>query len=503
MMTSTQNTHNRNEYLDRVVAEQQALEQNLKAKRSAPAYAQFAGVPVGSPAGAAAQAPARPAAARGRAAMSSAAEITPAGPNGGSAERGSGVEVRVTGFWRWKTVLVPPNAFVVHTRRGRTEPVNVGLGVSFRYRPATDAFLVVPGAMQTILISAFSICRELQGVVVQAYVQWSIEDFATAYRRLDFSDPDDPMRLVNLQLKEQAEAAIKDKVATMSVHEVLSDKQPIIEELTARLRAVAEGEGDRDAGLAGARGELASPAASAQGLGLRIVTVQIKEAVVSSSRLWENLQKPYRAEQERLARLAELATADAISEREMVVARAQETRRLADERELAELRHANEAAGFDRTTAERVRRAGREQEDARTLADLENDTAVHALALQRERQQQEHEVDRERLEGEQALRKLAQDGELAIARARATADHDTALLGLDRDRIRGEIANTQSDANIQAQFVERLPEIVEKLPKPAELRAVTIGGTDSTSLSGLVAELAAVIAALRDATKRQ
>jgi hypothetical protein len=36
----------------------------------------------------------------------------------------------------------------------------------------------------------------------------------------------------------------------------------------------------------------------------------------------------------------------------------------------------------------------------------------------------------------------------------------------------------------------------------AELRAVTIGGTDSTTLSGLVTELATVIAALRDATKR-
>ena len=49
-----------------------------------------------------------------------------------------GVEVRVTGFWRWKTVLVPPNAFVVHTRRGRPDPLHLGLGVSFRFNPATD-----------------------------------------------------------------------------------------------------------------------------------------------------------------------------------------------------------------------------------------------------------------------------------------------------------------------------------------------------------------------------
>ena len=40
--------------------------------------------------------------------------------------------------------------------------------------------------------------------------------------------------IVNAQLREQAEAAIKDKIATMSVEDVLTDKAPIIEELTAR-----------------------------------------------------------------------------------------------------------------------------------------------------------------------------------------------------------------------------------------------------------------------------
>jgi flotillin len=49
------------------------------------------------------------------------------------------------------------------------------------------------------------------------------------------------MGLVNVQLREQAEAAIKDQVATLSIDEVLSDKQPIIDELTHRLQTVAEG----------------------------------------------------------------------------------------------------------------------------------------------------------------------------------------------------------------------------------------------------------------------
>ena len=451
----------RNVYLDQVVAQQERLEQDLRSKTVRPVAA------------AAAPAPGGPVVKRERAAV--------AAPGGGQGTEPNAVDVRVTGFWRFKTVLVPPNAFVVHTRRGRAEPLHVGLGTSFRYDPATDSFLVVPGAMQTIVINAFCICRELQGLVVQAYVQWIIQDFGTAYKKLDFADPADPMRLVNLQLREQAEAAIKDKVATMGVHDVLSDKQPIVEELTARLRDVAEGEG------------------TDRGLGLRIVTVQIKEAVVSSARLWENLQKPFRAEQGRIARLAELAAEEAISEREMTAARQQETQRLENERELGDLRARNDALDFDREAVERVRRAEREQEDERRLGELQNQTTLHALALERARQVEEAEVGRQRVAAEYELKQLGLDGELALARSRAESSHESALLDLERDRIRSSIDNEQTPASIQAKLVESLPEIVAKLPKPAELRSVTIGGNDTTTVSGLLAELAAVVGALQSA----
>jgi hypothetical protein len=426
---------NRNVYLDQVVAQQERLEQDLKVKRASIPQQAVPAAASGGPG--TRQRPASPAAAPG--------------------PPPSAVDVKITGFWRWKTVLVPPNAFVVHTRRGHAEPLHVGLGTSFRFNPYTDSYLVVPGAMQTILINAYCICRELQGLVVQAYVQWIIQDFGTAYRKLDFSDADDPMRLVNLQLKEQAEAAIKDKVATMGVHEVLSDKEPIVEELTARLRSVAEGEGGSD-----------------RGLGLRIVTVQIKEAVVSSARLWENLQKPFRSEQVRIARLAELSAEEAISGRELTAARTQETQRLENERD---------------------------QEDARRLAEMESETALHALALERARDAEEREVGRLRLERENALQQLDLDGDLALARARSESAHASALLQLERDRIRAAIDNEQSPESIQAKLVDSLPEIVAKLPKPAEVKSVVIGGNDSTTVAGLLAELSAVVGALRQAVR--
>jgi hypothetical protein len=462
-MTSTET---RNAYLDQVVAQQERLEQDLRSKRSAPP----------APAG---PAPAPPAPGRGP--LAKRQRVVDA--VGGVAQpAGAAVDVRITGFWRWRTVLVPPNAFVVHTRRDRPAPLHLGLGVSFRFNPATDSYLVVPGAMQTILINAYCICSELQGVVVQAYVQWIIQDFATAYRRLDFSDNEDPMRLVNLQLKEQAEAAIKDKVATMSVHEVLSDKQPIVEELTARLRAVAEGEGEH---------------ATDRGLGLRIVTVQIKEAIVSSSRLWENLQIPFRSEQGRIARLAELAAEEAVSARELSVASTQDTQRLESERELADLRARNEALTFDRNAAEMVRRAEREQADRRRMAELTNETTLHELALERARDAEELDVGRMRLEREYQLQRLATDAELSLTRTRNDETHAAALLELERERIRSSIDNEQSAENLQAKLIDSLPEIVAQLPKPAELRAVTIGGDGSTTVSGLLAELAAVVGALR------
>src|SRR5687767_12182753 len=127
----------RNEYLDQVQEQQQRVEVDLKARKMAS--------PMNVPPQQAMAGPRR----RG-----GAAPPPPEMPGGNA------VDVRITGFWRWRTVIVPPNAYVVHTRRGHDKPLHIGLGVSFRFNPATDSFLVAPGAMQTILINAHSICRE-------------------------------------------------------------------------------------------------------------------------------------------------------------------------------------------------------------------------------------------------------------------------------------------------------------------------------------------------------
>jgi flotillin len=465
-------SYEKNDYMEEVMAKQQRVAVDLRAKRAAPSP-QAALPPPASPAQ---QMYGSDTGRFERPTLGS----TSAGGTASEGAPAPSVDVKITGWWRWKTVIVPPNAHVVHTRRGHDKPLHIGLGMSFRYNPAKDSFLVVPGTMQTILINAHCICRELQGLLVQGYVQWIVADFATAYKKLDFTDVEDPMRVVNVQLREQAEAAIKDKVATMGIDEVLSDKQPIIEELTARLRHVAEGEG------------------TDKGLGLRIVTVQIKEAVVSSKRVWENLQKPFRAERARIARLAELESETVIAARERVAEKERETAQLEADAELETLRARKQAEAFEREQAEALVRVTREQDLARERAARIHETTVHAATLEQERMAKEAEIARARAAEQAEAERRRVEAALAIEELRRVAANRQAEVELGLYEARQRIANQTSAGNLQARLIENLPTLAEKLPKPDEVRTIAIGqGVDGQGLPALVAQVMAVLDSFR------
>lgn len=328
----------------------------------------------------------------------------------------TGAKVVETGFWIWRNVIVPPNVYVVHTRRGRAEPVTIGMGKSFRYNPLVDSYLVVPAAMQTIGIFARCISAEKQGINVLAYVQWLISDFSLAYKRLDFSNINDPMGIVNAQLKEQAEAAIKDTVATMTVEQVLKDKAPIIQELTERMKSVAEGrDGD--------------------GLGLKIVTVQIKEAMVASTTLWDNLQAPFRHEKSRLARLSEIETESEIQRK---------SREAAVEREAADAKAASEIAKL---------RAQVELDNRE--ATLASQTKQQELAQRAEQEQQRYrqDTDLQRVALEQALEAERQKAELVRIQAEHARTAEEARLAAEEEvaRLRAELARQAEEARLGAE----------------------------------------------------
>jgi hypothetical protein len=309
------------------------------------------------------------------------------------------------------------------------------------------------------------------------------------------------MRIVNVQLREQAEAVIKDKVATMSIDQVLTDKEPIVEELTHRLRLLAEGNRTTPDGA---------------GLGLKIITVQIKEAVVSSARLWENLQKPFRAEREKVARLAEMDSQQEVAERERAVRQAAETAELEAGRKLAERQAAVEQERYDREQAEQGRRHRLEQEAAQRAIAERNQTEMARKAAELELALKELELHARRIEQDvEAVRRQAgldaarheQARQAALAEVQLEEERSKAAAARGERKValmkaRRAVENDLSDGLVRARLIERLPEVAQALPKPDELRAVNITG-DGGGVGSLVGFLAGALGLAEDALKKR
>jgi regulator of protease activity HflC (stomatin/prohibitin superfamily) len=456
------------------------------------------------------------------------------------------VRVRETGFWRWKQIIVPPNAYVVHTRMRRKQPVTLGLGLSFRYNPYTDAYLVVPAAMQTIGVVANCITKEKQGINILAYVQWQIDDFGVAYRKLDFSDSRDPLGIVNAQLREQAEAAVKDKIATMSVEEVLTDKAPVIEELTARLKAVTEGRQGTET--------------TDEGLGIKIVTVQIREALVSSEKLWQDLQAPFRHQQEKTAQISYLMMQDDIRQKELEARQSAETSEAETMVEIERIKQGKQTEALELKLNEESIRFTREQETIREKTNLEEETtvakkeseqrlqtlaaqleneannrqktlqieeALHAVAEDTRLAEMEMQAEQQRLEREEKLKKQeaelnlllqAQKDELQakaqearLARERQEfmeeleleEEHNRVKMALQEKeveltRLQQEVRNLITDPDLMSRLIDKLPEIAAEMPEISELKVLQTGNGDATldTLASFVAKILALAESL-------
>jgi len=365
------------------------------------------------------------------------------------------IKVRETGFWRWKRVIVPPNAYVVHTRIGRKAPVTIGLGVSFRYNPYADAYLIVPSAMQTIGVVANCITKEKQGINVLAYVQWQIDDFSIAYRKLDFSDPRDPLGIVNAQLGEQAEAAIKDKISTMSVEEVLTDKAPVIEELTTRLKAVAEGR---------KQGEEAKN----EGLGIKIITVQIREALVSSQRLWNDLQVPFRYQQQKIAHESQLTMESGIRKKELETRQADETREAETMVVIERIKQSKETEAAELRTSEELARFTKEQEAVREKVQLNEQTTVVEQESQQRLKKQAADMEQERVLGT-----FRRDQEKTLERAKLETEAGKRQKALQIEEVLHALAEEERFNETKAQTVQQQLDRATTLRK-AQIEAKTL-----------------------------
>jgi hypothetical protein len=230
--------------------------------------------------------------------------------------------------------------------------------------------------------------------------------------------------------------------------------------------------------------------------------------VVSSTRLWENLQKPFRAERERLARMAELDAEQQIARQELANRQARETAELDHERLMGRLKADQEREVYEREHAEAARRLELEQaaeqqaiaqrtatEKTRREADLE--LALKQMELDQRRLAEEVTALRRQVELERARAELetvkvgaALEVENLTHQAKAQREErDLALL-----KVRRTIENDVTDPLLRSRLIEMLPQIARSLPKPDELRAVTINGDQGSGpLVGFLASIMQVV----------
>ena len=274
--------------------------------------------------------------------------------------------------------------------------------------------------------------------------------------------------------------------------------------------------------------------------------MQIKEAVFSSAKLWENLQKPFRAERQQVARLAELSAESIIQTQEMEHERVRTTNQLQSESEINKLRAEKEAESFDREQIEKSRRQQKEQELLRQIMVeqtvtakqeqeekrlLEEVTLKNNLALETARMEAKYEeflkqnalriaqvakeiesanaiaeFDQVRLEKESQLAKLkateeiaqktiTMKGELDLQEILHQSNNRQTEIEIAFESSRQKILNSISANHLGTQLIDALPSIVEKLPKPNELKSISIGGDSQpiNNLSNLMAQLMAII----------
>jgi len=442
------------------------------------------------------------------------------------------IKVKITGFGFWKRVIVPPNAYVIHTRIGRKEPVTIGLGVSFRYNPNKDAYMIIPAAMQTIGVVANCITKEKQGINILAYLQWQIDDFAVAYKKLDFSELRDPLGIVNAQLREQAEAAIKDKIATMSVEEVLTDKAPVIEELTHRLKAVAEE-------------QIINNEKSTEGLGIKISTVQIREAIVSSEALWSDLQSPFRNEQRKKSRISYLETENEIKQKEFESQLLIETEEAKTNKEIELLRQKKMTETTEIKLKEEAIRFEKEQEKLKFTIDQNEISRLHEkestdrliakendikfkreieniniqttleetkLKLEIKQLEQKEEIskknaelkmleenqriEQEKIEYQAVLdkKKSEHEANMKIVYENREAEAKYEKQKVEIEKLRLEIKNLKNNQVLFSELIQELPNIAAEMPKPNELKVIQTGNDDNllNSLTNFISKITAI-----------
>lgn len=355
---------------------------------------------------------------------------------------------------RWGWISAKPSEFLIQMRGGRV--VSSGQGATV-FKWPWESVAIVPTTVQRLQFVADQITREKVGVKVVGIAVYRIAEPLLACRMLNFSFPERAQEKLEEMMAEMCMGASRRLIANLTVEQCLTErKDALAHELIREIAPVVQG-----------RGRLED--ATDRGWGLVVDTIEIQDVRVMSAQVFANMQAPFRQEQERVAREAELAKQRAIRTDETSTERQLELTRVAASTE--------------------VRRQKQQAEEEAKVEKVLSDARVEEqrLALERANRQvlisNERELQLAKLLAEQELRSRKQKADEQQAMEKQQAD-----ARLMQERLHSEVEAAQLEAQSelarhqarlaaasqQAELVKAQVAVAEARALLAELDAKTV-----------------------------
>ncbi len=348
---------------------------------------------------------------------------------------------------RWGVVSVAPSEHLIVYRRGQLTPALCGQGGRFFKRPS-DTYVAIPTTLKEIGFQANQITADNVDVRIRGMVLYRIADPVRIHRLINFTRRQQAEAKLARVIADMCRSTAKWLVANMGLAECNRRRK---EEIAAILRREVEG-------------------VVSESWGVEIVTIDVQDIYIQDDDLFTSMQAAFKAEQSRLASLAQLESRQSLERRRLESERAlEETRQalaLEKSRRDADLRMAQLVLARKKDEAEFTRNQQR-TEQAAALAQQE------ALA-------------------EQTLRREAAAAALELARLKAAA---MALLSDEENRVlRARLAAEDSAgrASLERLFLtESLPALAETVGKSLEQSKMVVyqgegGGPVPMALSAVL-----------------
>jgi flotillin len=286
---------------------------------------------------------------------------------------------------RWGWVAAKPSEFLVVYRGGRLNLEMCGQG-SRLFKWPSDSVAVIPTTLKEVLFEANQVTSDQVDVRLRGMLVYRITDPLCLHKLINFSSRQRAEAKLARMIGDMCRSTAKWLVANMTLDECnRRRKEEIASALKREVAAVAT-----------------------ESWGVEIVTIDIQDVYVQDVELFEAMQATFKAEKEREAELARLASAHQV-----------ERQRIANELVAARERQALEM--------ERVQRSGQVE--------------LAVLAQHRRRDEEQYGLDNFRVD---------QEAEIALRKARQEQD---------RERIAAEGERERASVQVEAQRMLRELEI--------------------------------------------